>query len=103
MSICSHWSGWPRPTRPWRPAPSGAAPWSFRDEPQPARDGPQTVGARVTHSTDVECQVDTTLGEIGAVDTGDGPPVLFVHGTPGGSDQGALMGRFLVAAGFRVI
>ena len=31
----------------------------------------------MTDSTNVECQVATALGEIGAVDTGDGPPILF--------------------------
>ncbi len=57
----------------------------------------------MTESTNVECQVVTAVGEIGTVDSGDGLPVLFVHGTPGGSDQGTLMGRFLVDAGFRVV
>jgi pimeloyl-ACP methyl ester carboxylesterase len=37
------------------------------------------------------------------VDDGSGAPVLFVHGSPGGSDQGRLMGGFLVARGYRVI
>jgi pimeloyl-ACP methyl ester carboxylesterase len=45
----------------------------------------------------------TTLGEVAYVDVGEGAPVLFVHGSPGGSDQGALMGAFLVSAGFRVV
>jgi pimeloyl-ACP methyl ester carboxylesterase len=53
-------------------------------------DQPQTVG--------------TDLGTVEYRDSGgDGPAVLFVHGTPGGSDQGALMGGFLAAAGHRVI
>lgn len=48
--------------------------------------------------------VDTARGPIQFVDSGgDGAPVLFVHGTPGGSDQGQLMGRFLADHGFRVI
>lgn len=34
---------------------------------------------------------------------GDGPPVLFVHGTPGGADASLAMGRFLVDAGFELI
>jgi pimeloyl-ACP methyl ester carboxylesterase len=46
---------------------------------------------------------ETPLGAVEHVDTGDGDPVLFVHGTPGGSDQGALMGQFLVHSGFRVV
>lgn len=48
--------------------------------------------------------IETACGPVQHVDSGgDGPPVLFVHGTPGGCDQGALMGRFLVDAGFRVV
>lgn len=35
-------------------------------------------------------------------EVGSGPPLLFVHGAPGGSDQGELMTRFL-AASHRVI
>jgi pimeloyl-ACP methyl ester carboxylesterase len=37
------------------------------------------------------------------LDDGRGAPVLFVHGSPGGSDQGRLMGAFLVARGYRVV
>ena len=48
-------------------------------------------------------RADTSLGPVEYVEAGGGPPVLFVHGSPGGSDQGALMGGFLAKAGFRVI
>lgn len=49
-------------------------------------------------------QIDTELGPVEFADPGgDGPPVLFVHGTPGGWDQGELMGRFLTSNGFRVV
>ena len=37
----------------------------------------------------------TAAGTVEHVDVGAGPPVLFVHGSPGGCDQGALMTRFL--------
>lgn len=48
--------------------------------------------------------IETDLGGVEVADSGgDGPAVLFVHGTPGGADQGALMGRFLVDTGFRVV
>ncbi len=48
--------------------------------------------------------VETGVGTVEAYDSGgDGPAVLFVHGTPGGCDQGALMGEFLVRAGMRVV
>jgi pimeloyl-ACP methyl ester carboxylesterase len=47
--------------------------------------------------------VDTSIAKVEYIDRGDGPPVLFVHGSPGGCDQGAVMTEFLVARGFRVI
>jgi pimeloyl-ACP methyl ester carboxylesterase len=47
--------------------------------------------------------VETALGTVEYVDVGAGDPVLFVHGSPGGADQGELMTRFLVAAGRRVV
>ncbi len=48
--------------------------------------------------------IATAQGAVQVHDSGgDGPAVLFVHGTPGGADQGALMGGFLAAAGFRVV
>ena len=47
--------------------------------------------------------VDTSLGKVEYIDQGDGPPVLFVHGSPGGCDQGAVMTEFLVERGFRAI
>lgn len=47
--------------------------------------------------------VETTHGPIEVARHGSGPPVLFVHGTPGGADSSLAMGRFLVAAGFELI
>jgi len=47
--------------------------------------------------------VQTSLGTVEYIDSGQGKPVLFVHGSPGGCDQGAVMGAFLVPRGFRVI
>jgi pimeloyl-ACP methyl ester carboxylesterase len=46
---------------------------------------------------------DTSAGPVQYCDLGSGSPVLFVHGSPGGCDQGELMSRFLVAADCRVI
>ena len=46
---------------------------------------------------------DTAEGPIEYADLGAGSPVLFVHGSPGGWDEGELMTRFLVEAGFRVV
>src|SRR5262245_45572256 len=47
--------------------------------------------------------VDTALGSIEVAREGDGPPVLVVHGMPGGSDQAVALGRFLVGQGLSVI
>ena len=48
-------------------------------------------------------QADTAFGRIEYLDRGQGAPVLVVHGSPGGCDQGALMAEFLVRAGLRAI
>lgn len=47
--------------------------------------------------------VETDLGPVECARAGEGPPVLFVHGTPGGSDSSLAMGQFLVKAGFELI
>jgi pimeloyl-ACP methyl ester carboxylesterase len=47
--------------------------------------------------------MDTAGGRVQYAVVGEGPPVLFVHGSPGGWDQAELMSRFLVAAGHRVV
>src|SRR5687768_15500605 len=47
--------------------------------------------------------VDTALGPVELVRAGAGPPVLMIHGTPGGWDSSATMGRFLVEGGFELI
>lgn len=46
---------------------------------------------------------ETALGPVEHAVLGDGPPVLVVHGSPGGIDQAEIMARFLVAAGCRAI
>ncbi len=46
---------------------------------------------------------DTAFGRIEYLDRGQGRPVLVLHGSPGGHDQGALMAEFLVQAGLRAI
>lgn len=46
---------------------------------------------------------DTAFGRIEYLDRGPGHPVLVLHGSPGGHDQGSLMADFLVAAGLRAI
>ena len=47
--------------------------------------------------------VETARGPVEYEVLGDGPPVLVVHGSPGGHDQGAAMAGFLVAAGLRPV
>ncbi|MFE0752012.1 alpha/beta fold hydrolase [Gordonia sp. NPDC058843] len=46
--------------------------------------------------------VETPSGPAEYVDVGTGPPLVFLHGSPGGCDQGVLMTGFL-AGGHRVI
>jgi pimeloyl-ACP methyl ester carboxylesterase len=57
----------------------------------------------MSKATEGSTIIDTPLGRVEYVDHGDGPPVLFVHGSPGGCDQGAVMTGFLVERGFRAI
>ena len=47
--------------------------------------------------------LSTDAGQVEVSDRGDGPPVLVLHGSPGGIDVAELMGRFLRIRGFRVI
>lgn len=47
--------------------------------------------------------VDTSLGPVEVARSGEGPPVLMLHGTPGGSDSSLAMGRFVAAAGHELI
>jgi pimeloyl-ACP methyl ester carboxylesterase len=46
---------------------------------------------------------DTAFGRVEYLDRGQGLPVLVLHGSPGGHDQGALMADFLVQAGLRTL
>ena len=62
--------------------------------------GPTATGG----GSPVASVIETALGPVEHADTGgDGPVVLFVHGSPGGWDQAVLMGRFLTDAGLRVV
>ena len=47
--------------------------------------------------------IETALGPVDVVRAGEGPPVLMIHGTPGGWDSSAAMGRVLVDGGFGLI
>jgi pimeloyl-ACP methyl ester carboxylesterase len=47
--------------------------------------------------------LETECGPVEVARTGAGPPVVVVHGTPGGWDSSLAMGRFLADDGFEVI
>jgi pimeloyl-ACP methyl ester carboxylesterase len=47
--------------------------------------------------------VETALGPVEVARAGDGPPVLMIHGTPGGWDSSLAMGGFLAAGGCELI
>ncbi|NMG40859.1 alpha/beta fold hydrolase [Chelativorans sp. ZYF759] len=47
--------------------------------------------------------IETRHGALEYAQAGEGPPVLMIHGTGGGFDQGLLFAHRLVDAGYRVI
>lgn len=47
--------------------------------------------------------VETSFGPVQLVDTGQGFPVLSIHGTGGGFDQGLALAADLRAAGYRIL
>lgn len=47
--------------------------------------------------------IDTPFGPLEYAEAGEGPPLLMVHGTGGGFDQGLLFCRTLIDRGYRVI
>jgi len=47
--------------------------------------------------------VETSFGSIELMDVGDGFPVLAIHGTGGGFDQGFALAKGLLDGGYRVI
>src|SRR4051812_7561144 len=52
-------------------------------------------GTTLMVETNRTSRIETPSGDVEYRDEGDGPCVLFVHGSPGGCDQGSLMTRFL--------
>lgn len=71
----------------------GAATYFYQRDIQQARH-------RVSSGSQI---AETACGPIEYAVTGDGPPVLVVHGAGGGFDQGLDFGASLVERGFRVI
>jgi hypothetical protein len=59
--------------------------------------------ARMAKPAEGSSTIDTALGKVEYIEHGEGAPVLFVHGSPGGCDQGAVMTEFLVPKGFRTV
>ena len=47
--------------------------------------------------------IETRMGPVAFTRTGEGPPVLLIHGSPGGWDSSLVMGRFLVEGGHELI
>lgn len=67
---------------------------SFRRDLRAARVRLDGIGART---------VETAAGGVAAAIEGDGPPLLFLHGSGGGYDQGLLFAAPLVARGWQAI
>lgn len=47
--------------------------------------------------------IDTSAGVLEFAEAGDGPPLMMIHGTGGGFDQGLLFGAALRERGFRIV
>jgi pimeloyl-ACP methyl ester carboxylesterase len=56
--------------------------------------------ACLTHPATI---IDTATGPMEYAERGEGPPLLCVHGGPGGYDQGLGLGELFRANGFRII
>jgi pimeloyl-ACP methyl ester carboxylesterase len=61
---------------------------------------PDELKACLNHPAKV---VDTAQGPVEYAERGEGPPLLCVHGGPGGYDQGLILGEFFRANGFKII
>ena len=47
--------------------------------------------------------IDSSVGALEFAEAGDGPPLMMIHGTGGGFDQGLLFGAALREHGFRIV
>jgi pimeloyl-ACP methyl ester carboxylesterase len=77
-------------------AVAGLLGWTYNSYQRAARSARERISARSEIAA-------TPCGPIEYAISGDGPPVLFVHGSGGGYDQGLAFSRTLVRDGFRVI
>ena len=64
------------------------------------RPTPEELDACLTHAAQV---IETARGPMEYAERGDGPPLLCVHGGPGGYDQGLVLGEFFRVNGFKII
>jgi pimeloyl-ACP methyl ester carboxylesterase len=64
------------------------------------RPAPEELKACLTQTARI---MDTARGPVEYAERGQGPPVLCVHGGPGGYDQGLVMGEFFRVNGFKII
>ncbi|HSP24533.1 MAG TPA: alpha/beta hydrolase [Saliniramus sp.] len=67
------------------------------------RDYDRTLDAAWERSAHGSSVILTRSGAMEYAEAGDGPPILMIHGTGGGFDQGLLFAQPLVDAGWRVI
>ncbi|MBM4273465.1 MAG: alpha/beta hydrolase [Deltaproteobacteria bacterium] len=61
---------------------------------------PDELHACLTHPARV---IETAQGPVEYAERGQGPPLLCVHGGPGGYDQGLGLGEFFQVNGFKII
>lgn len=72
----------------------GATAWSYQS----------ALGrAQAAVSPDLSTVIDSRHGPLEYAERGDGPPVLMIHGTGGGFDQGLAFTRPLLDLGYRII
>jgi pimeloyl-ACP methyl ester carboxylesterase len=64
------------------------------------RPAPEEIKACLSQTARI---LDTAKGPVEYAECGQGPPVLCVHGGPGGYDQGLVIGEFFRANGFKII
>jgi pimeloyl-ACP methyl ester carboxylesterase len=64
------------------------------------RPAPEELKACLTQTARI---TETARGPVEYAERGQGPPVLCVHGGPGGYDQGLVIGEFFRANGFKII
>jgi len=64
------------------------------------RPAPEELKACLTQTARI---MDTARGPVEYAERGQGPPVLCVHGGPGGYDQGLVIGEFFRVNGFKII